>query len=194
MNIFLIVLSSLLSLPTFSALADLTPTELATLKDGKQLKKAFNPKDEIWPEVTVVTLIPNSPKENMAVFSDFESHTKFIPNLVKAKIIKKDGKVTDVAFEMDMPMPISNSVYSTRHVLDVKDETYKLSWNLIKANQMKSSKGSALFEPFEGKTLFTYNNHISPDSSFAGMFKDKARTDVEETVQIIIDHLAKTIK
>jgi ribosome-associated toxin RatA of RatAB toxin-antitoxin module len=177
-----------------AAPGDLSPQDIARLNKGEQIKRVKTLKGQVWPEVTVITVIPNTPKENMDVFTDFESHKKFIPNLTKAKIVRKEGSETDVAFEMDMPMPLSNSSYTTRHTLVQSGEAYTLSWNLLKASQMKACKGSAKFEPYEGKTLFTYNNHITPDSKFAGMFKEKAKDDVVTTVNIIIKHLGKTIK
>lgn len=194
MFIFTFILSSIYSFSSYALRTDLTTSEIALLKNGKQIKQAVTIEGQIWPKVIVVSLIPHTPKQNMEVFSQFESHRKFIPNLTKSKIVRKEGNATDVSFEMDMPMPVSNSLYTTRHILENTGDDYKISWSLLKSNQMKSSNGFVVFEAFEGKTLFTYENHISPDSSFAGLFTSRVKSDVEKTVKIIIKHLDKSIQ
>lgn len=183
------------SLSAFAIRDDLTPAEIKKLKNGQTVKRVINLKGKAWPQVTIMSIIPNSPKQNMNVFKDFKSHKKFIPGLLKSKIIRKVSEnEIDVAFEMKMPWPLSNSVYSTKHRLEEKGEDHKLSWSLIKSNQMKATEGQVIFEAYEGKTLFTYINHITPDSSFAGMFKGRVEGDVEKTAKIIKKHLAKSIK
>jgi len=45
------------------------------------------------------------------------------------------------------------------------------------------------FIPYEGKTLLEYDTFIVPNSSFAGMFKNRVETDVENSVKKIVSHL-----
>ena len=173
--------------------ADLTPDEASKLKSGKIVKRVLPLKDKSWPQVTIMKIIPFTPKQNMEVYSQLDQHKNFIPDLIKSKIISKSEKEIDVAFEMKMPFPVPNSVYTTRNIFENHGDDTKLSWSLIKSNQMKATEGSVVFEVYEGQTLFTYINHIAPDSSFAGLFKGRVEEDVEKTVKIIIKHLNKTL-
>lgn len=194
MKMLTILMTSLLSLTAFAFRADLTPEELAKLKKGEQVERVEKIKDAVWPKVTIITVIPHSPKENMDVFSDFENHKNFILDLKKSKIVRKEGNETDVDFEMKMPMPVSNSEYTTKHIIEKLGNDYKLTWDLVKSKQMKASKGTVMFEEYEGKTLFTYINHITPDSRFAGLVKDRVVPDIHKNIKVINEHLDKTIK
>ena len=195
MKPFLLLFSLIFSLSSFATRNDLTPQELNNLQKGQSVKRVMNLKGKDWPQVTIMMIIPHSPKQNMDVFKNFESHKNFIPDLIKSEIIRKiSEKEIDVAFEMKMPWPLSKSVYSSKHFIEEKGEDRLLSWKLIKSNQMKASEGKVIVETFEGKTLFTYTNHITPDSSFAGMFKDRVEGDIEKTAKIIAGHLAKALK
>jgi Polyketide cyclase / dehydrase and lipid transport len=187
----------ILSLLSFSALAfraEPTPEELAKLKNGEQVERVETHKDQVFPKVTLMTVIPHSPKENMDVFADFEHHKDFIPDLVKSKIVRKVGNETDVDFEMHLPMPVSNSKYTTKHVVEKVGNDYILTWSLVKSEQIKSTDGNVIFEEFEGKTLFTYINQVTPKSKMAWMVKGKVVPDIKKNVKVIIEHLDKTIK
>jgi hypothetical protein len=188
-----LLLTLLISCPVMATKADMTPDEKSQLLQGKMVKRVINLKGKSWPQVTIMQIIPNSPKQNMDVYTEFDQHKNFIPDLIKSKIISKTDKEIDVAFEMKMPFPVPNSIYTTKNIFENSGEDYKLSWTLIKANQLKATEGSVIFESYEGKTLFTYINHITPDSSFAGMFKGRVDGDVEKTVKIIIKHLGQKI-
>ena len=160
------------------------------------IRKVENLEGEIWPKVTVLAVIPHTPKDNIEVFDDFESQKDYIPDMVSAKVLKKVSEnAFDVAFEMKMPWPISNTKYVTRNIIQQEGENYRIDWHLIKSNQMKDTKGSVIFEVLDkDKTLLTYVNHITPDSELASMFKSRVPEDVEKTVKVIIEHLEKNVK
>lgn len=187
----LIILSS-----SLLASADLSPKDLSQLKAGKLIRKVEKLDGEIWPKVTVMAVIPHTPKDNMEVFDDFEAQKEYIPDMVSAKVLNKvEENAYDVAFEMKMPWPISNTKYVTRNIIKKDGENYRIDWHLIKSNQMKDTKGSVIFEALdENQTLLTYVNHITPDSELASMFKSRVPEDVEKTVKVIIDHLGKHVK
>ncbi|MFP5387521.1 MAG: SRPBCC family protein [Bacteriovoracia bacterium] len=187
----LIILSS-----SLLASADLSPKDLSQLKAGKLIRKVEKLDGEIWPKVTVMAVIPHTPKDNMEVFDDFEAQKEYIPDMVSAKVLNKvEENAYDVAFEMKMPWPISNTKYVTRNIIKKDGENYRIDWHLIKSNQMKDTKGSVIFEALdENQTLLTYVNHITPDSELASMFKSRVPEDVEKTVKVIINHLGKHVK
>ncbi len=190
MRFFLI----LLTLSTFVQANNPSPQEIEKLKKGELLKQVINLPNEIWPKVIMTALIPHSPKENITVMSDYEAQKNYIPDMKKSKIVEKiSDNATNVEFVLGMPWPVEDSKYTTTNIIEQSGENFKLRWHLVKANQMKATQGSMDFVPFEGKTLFTYTTHISPDSSFAGLFKSRVESDVEKTVKVIIKHLDKTI-
>lgn len=169
--------------------------ELEKLKKGELLKQVIELPNEVWPKVIITALIPYTPKQNLTVMSDYEAQKNYIPDMKKSKIVKKiSANATNVYFVLGMPWPVPDSKYTTTNVIEQNGDKYRLYWYLVKANQMKATKGSMDFIPFEGKTLFIYTTHITPDSSFAKMFKDKVESDVEKTVKVIIKHLDQSIK
>lgn len=193
----IIFFSLLLSFTSSMALASIpSGPELEKLKAGKLIKKVEDLKGEIWPRVTIQVVIPHTPKQNMEVFDDFERQKDFIPDMVSAKVLRKlENNAYDVAFEMEMPWPISNTKYVTRNTIKQNGNDYRIDWHLIKSNQMKATTGSVIFEALDtDKTLFTYVSHITPDSEFASMFKSRVPEDVEKTVKIIVKHLEKNVR
>ena len=188
------LLLALLPFSAFAFRANLTAEELSQLKKGKEVERVEFLKDQVFPRVTLFNIIPHTPKENMDVFTDFENHKNFIPGLKKSKIVKKKGNKTDVFFEMHMPMPVSNSEYTTRHTVTTESNDTILKWDLVKSEQVKDSKGTVMFEEYEGgKSLFTYINHVTPKSSLAWVVKDKVVPEVKENIKVVIKHLDKTV-
>lgn len=150
----------------------------------------------VWPEVTILTVLKNGPEENLNVFLDFENHKKYIPDMTESKIVKKiSPNETDVYFEMEMSWPVNKTSHTINHVVTKNsDGSFTLKWKLVKADMLKSSDGSMTFSPYQGKTLLKYVSFIVPNSSFAGMFKNRVAKDVEKSVQKITEHMAKTIE
>lgn len=182
---------------TLSSFAQDLPTgaDLEKIKKGELLKQVIELPNETWPKVIITALIPNSPKENLTVMSNYEAQKDYIPDMKKSKIVEKISKnSTNVEFVLGMPWPVPDSEYTTTNVIEENGDKLRLHWFLVKANQMKATKGSMDFIPFEGKTLFIYTTHITPDSSFAGFFKSRVEGDVEKTVKVIIKHLDDSIQ
>jgi ribosome-associated toxin RatA of RatAB toxin-antitoxin module len=189
----LILTSILLSSSVFAFKLDFTPAELEKIKKGEQIERVEEIKNEVFPKVTYAQIIPHTPKENMDAFSDFEDQKNYIPGMMKAKVVKKEGNFTDVSFKLHMPMPASDSEYISRHVIESEGNNYFLTWNLLQSKQLKATKGGMNFEEFEGKTLFTYTSLITPSSSFAWVVKSRVAPDTKKTVDIIIKHLDDVI-
>ncbi len=191
MKNFLILLALISPLTVQAFKVKLEKGELEKLKEGEQIERVEELKDEVFPKVTLISIIPHTPKENMRVFADFENHPKFIPGLLTAKIVKKNGNATDVAFEMHMPGPISNSEYTTRNFVETAGEDEILTWELVKSKQVKRTTGMVMFEAIESKTLFTYVTHITPDSSLAWVVKSRVVPDVKKNIEAVVNYLEK---
>lgn len=182
----------ILMLP-FTSFAEeiLSTEENALIQKGEMVKRVKWKKGFAWPEVTIIAVIPYTPIENMAVFSDYESHKDFIPDMNKSKIVAiTSPKETQVKFTMKMQWPINTSTYTTNNIIEkTTDQEVVLKWNLVKADLIKDTYGSVVFTAKDGKTIFCYTNQIVPDSVFARMFKGRVEGDVERSVQKIIEQL-----
>lgn len=188
---FLVLLVLSLSFSAHALRVKLSEAELAKLRSGKEIERVEELEDEVFPRVTLINVIPHSPHENMKVFADFKNHKKFIPGLKKSDIVNQEGTITDVAFEMEMPI-VKNTQYTTRHNVVYEGNDAILTWNLLKSKQLKATKGTVMFEEFEGKTLFTYVTHLTPESSLAWTVKSRVVPDVKKTMDVVRKHLAKT--
>ena len=191
---FIVSVLFLLSNLSFSANL-LTPTEKQQLDKGEMVKKIVWKDGYVWPEVTVLKVMNYDPLDNLNVFLDFEKHKTYIPDILESKIVKKISEnEMHVYFEMKVPWPVNKSVYTTNNVITKDpDGSHTLKWNLIQGSLIKSSDGHMTFSPYEGKTLITYVTFIVPNSSLAGMFKNRVAVDVEVAVTKIIKHLTKTL-
>ena len=173
----------------------MTPTEKQQLDKGEMVKKIVWKDGYVWPEVTVMQVLKYEPLDNLNVFLDFEKHKTYIPDILESKIVKKISKnQMHVYFEMKVPWPVNKSVYTTNNIITKDpDGSHTLKWNLVKGSLIKSSDGHMTFSPYEGKTLITYVTFIVPNSSLAGMFKNRVAVDVEVAVTKITKHLAETL-
>lgn len=196
MKIQSLILCALLLLPSLSfALDPMTPSEKVELEKGSMVKRVVWKEGYVWPEVTILVLLNHAPKDNMNEFLDFNKHKTFIPDMVESKIVKKiSPNEMNVYFEMVMPWPVNKTSHVTNNVVTHKpDGSSTLTWNLVKADMLKQTDGHMTFSPYEGKTLLTYVSFIVPNSSFAGMFKNRVASDVEKSVTKITTHLTKIL-
>lgn len=186
----------LLCLFSFSSHAlELSAQEKTDIEKNSFHKDVKWREDFTWPLVTMKAIIKGTPEQNMKEFTKFETHTKFIPDLMVSKVVKTISPTNfHVYCELKVPWPVSKSTYTTNNVVTVsEDGTQKLVWNRVDGTLIKATDGHIIFGPYEGKTLMEYQSQIVPNSSFAGMFKSKVPSDVEASVKAIIKHLAESI-
>lgn len=186
----ILTLLALFPLSSYALRAGLSAEDLEKLRQGGEIQRVEELKGEVFPRVTLIHLIPHTPHQNMKVFTEFENHKKFIPGLVKSEVVKTQGNATDVAFEMDLPI-VKNSRYTTRNTVVYEGKDAILTWDLVKSEEVKKTKGMVMFEEFEGKTLFTYVTHITPDSSFAWAVKSRVVPDVKKNIDAVMKYLEK---
>jgi hypothetical protein len=176
--------------------AELTQTELTNLTNKALIIHSKAIPRCPWPELTVFTLIDVLPVEAAALFSNYQDHKKYIPDLIKSDPIKKiaENEII-VAFEMQIPWPLANSKYSTGNVFSkLENNEYEISWYLVESDSLIDSKGIVQFIPYEKKTLLKYKSLIHPDSKLASMFASKAKSAVSKTVQAIVTYMEETKK
>jgi hypothetical protein len=196
MKIKLLILSALLILPSLAfSSVQISPADKELLARGSMVKRIVWKEGFVWPEVTVLKVTDHSPADNLKVFLDFAAHKTYIPEILESKIVKKISENNmHVYFEMKVPWPVNKSTYTTNNVITKDpDGSHTLKWNLVTGSLIKSSDGHMSFSPYEGKTLITYVTFIVPNSSFAGLFKNRVAVDVEVAVTEITKHLSKTL-
>ena len=147
-----------------------------------------------WPQMTFYSLIDLPVREAIAIFSRYQDHKKFVPNLIKSVPIRKvSPQDTHVAFELQTPWPLPNSKYTTGNVLKkIGDNGYEVSWYLVNSNTVDESSGRAIFMDHNGKTLLIYQTLVVPQSIFASLVKETAKKDMLQTVRAISNYLEQT--
>jgi hypothetical protein len=180
---------------TAHALRPITELEHKKLMKGEQISYVEWREGFVWPAVSVRVMIDHMPEQNMAEFMKFENHKNYIPDVMDSKVIKKiSPENVQVYLAMEMPWPVKKSEQVTNNILTKEaDGSLTLTWSLVSAKFVKATDGHIRFTPYSGKTLLEYETFIVPNSSFAGMFKDRVPLDVEKTVKFISHYLNLTL-
>lgn len=173
-------------------LNELTSSQQAEVKDGKQVLITEDVAGKPWPKVKVYRLIDATPEEVMAVFCDFSNAKSFVPKLLKSEISNKvSPTVVEVDYGVDVPI-LPDEFYTVRNTMkSTGKDCYQVDWKLLRAVQTKDSVGSMRVEPLGDKTLMAYHNLVVPGSSMAGLLKGKAIEQMRETVTAIGEHAEK---
>lgn len=182
-----------LLLPTV-ALADagpLTRDEVAALKAGSLVTRARELNGKVWPEVTVMAALPGTPASAYAAYSDFSSHTSFIPGLLRSDIYQGQKGEQWVQTEMKLPWPLENAFCTTRVTSRRQGDTYEIAFTFVEGNHMKDVYGSVRFLPFDGGTLFVLVSHTTPKSPLAGVWTSRVPGEVESKVKATVKHLTR---
>ncbi len=162
-------------------LQELDAQQLASVRSGEAVLKIVDVKGESWPVVTLYQKFDASPEECVAVFGNCESHKDFFPHLNQSVITQIEAPhILEVEYSVSLPF-LPNQTYTLRSSLNDYNEgsSFVADWKLVKSGALKTTQGSARFEPFEGGTLVAYQNFVVPKSSFALMFKKQALEQVQ---------------
>lgn len=175
---------------------ELNQNDYKRIDDGEYLFKTKEVKGLPWPQITVYKTIEATSLESVAVFYALEHQPSYIPNLIKAKVVKQRVPTeADVQYELEMPWPLSNGKYIHGHKLEQKEtSTYKVSWWLVKSNTAKKVNGSATFYPYKGKTLLKYDSLVVPDSILASLVEKKMLEDVKSSLVAIHNEVLRVKK
>jgi hypothetical protein len=146
-----------------------------------------------WPAVTIVTFVRATPEEAAAVFSDYESHSSYLPSTKRSRISRVISP-TDVEVDYVVSIPIvSDEEYTVRDRLSRDSAGYRVDWSLVRASSTKGTVGHARFTPAvdpktgEAGTRFEYHNFVTPGSRLAsiGFIKNRALREMEQTAQAL---------
>lgn len=174
------------------AISPVTPKEHEELMKGEMVRHVNWKEGYVWPEVSIRTLLKHKPDDSMKVFMNFEDQKNYIPDMLESKVVKKISPDNlHVRMSMKMPWPVNKSTHVTNNVISREnDGSVTLKWNLVgEATFLKATDGYVTFKPYNGKTMMEYVTFIVPNSSFAGMFKNKVPEDVKVTVEKIVERI-----
>lgn len=178
--------------PLFAVMG-LAPEEIKYLNQNKMQTITEVVDGKVWPKVTIKALIETTPIKAAAIFSAFDYQKNYIPDMMVSKVLSqpKPSEV-HVYYELDMPWPINKGIYTNGHKISAPNEgQYQISWYSIKSDIAEDLKGSALFVPYENKTLLIYQTQVDPKSFFAGIFKKLMVKDVEKSLIKIVETIEK---
>ena len=87
----------------------------------------------------------------MAVISDFEKYPEFLPEIRAVSVLKREGAVCTVQFELQMLMKVSYTLILTQ------DGDKCLNWELLESKLIKKNTGYWRLVPTQdGMTEVTY--------------------------------------
>lgn len=147
-------------------------------------------KDSTWPEVQMRRIVKADPLTSVAIFLALDHQKEYVPNLIKSmpsKIISPTEIYTD--YEMKLPWPLSNSVYTHASKLSKQKECYRVDWYMVKSNTASVVKGFATFCPHPKGTFVKYQSFIEPKSIFAGFFEGTMISDASGSIETIMKYI-----
>ena len=174
---------------------ELSPEQRAMIDAGSQVVLKWEVSGSPWPRACVFQFIDATPEEAAAVFTNYERHIAFIPNLRKATISRRIDSVTEeVDYTLRLPI-VADEDYTVRDHLSTYDDgaSYKIEWTLVRATSTKVTEGSVRFERHRSDkkqrdgTLMAYCNLVTPGSRLArfAFIRSKAIAQVREAARAI---------
>lgn len=182
------------------AVRELTPVQRAAIDAGEDVFLTWAVSGASWPRACVFRYIDATPGEAAAVFTDYERHVAYIPDLTKAKISRViEPSTVEVDYRLRVPI-VADEDYTVRdHVSSVGDTSFMVEWTLVRATTTKATEGNVRFEPYRlvtsphGGTLMAYCNLVTPGSRLAGLhfIRSRALAQVRETARAIGDEIVR---
>ena len=195
-----IVTSGMLSPLRAQAVHELTPEQWTAIDAGKDVVMTWTVSSSSWPRACVFRYVDATPEEAAAVFTDYERHVAYIPDLTKARISRViDPATVEVDYRLRVPI-VADEDYTVRdHVSSAGDTSYMVEWTLVRATTTKATEGSIRFEPHRlatsarAGTLMAYCNLVTPGSRLAGLrfVRSRALSQVRETARAVGDEVSR---
>lgn len=174
-------------------LDELDAADRAKVLGGHQVLLQEEVQGKPWPRVRVYQLVQAAPEEVAAVFVDYNNSKTFVPDLLNSKISKKISPcVMEVDYEVEVPI-LADEAYTARNELKATGEdSYRISWNLVRALQTKDATGHLRIEPHdEDQAVICYTNLVTPGSAMAGILEKIAIGRMEKTVHSMVRQVEK---
>ncbi len=146
-----------------------------------------------WPRVRVYQAVKATPHEVIAVFTDYNRGSEFVPNCLKSKISKEVSPlVTEVDYVIDVPI-MADEAYTVRDTISKGGgDSLKVAWKVLKATSILESEGSIYAEPLGADgSVIRYTNLVKPSSAAAPLLKGVAISQMKDTVNAIVQEVEK---
>lgn len=142
-----------------------------------------------WPRLEILKLVDSDVLSFGAFFADFEAQTTYIKDLIKAKNLPGTNPLdVHVDYEMRLPWPLSNAVYTHGHRLSWNEpNSLKVEWYIVKSSVAEEVTGSAEFINFNNKTLWHYQTFVRPKSVLAGFFSGSMQKDTLNSAKATVE-------
>ena len=107
---------------TLRTLDPATLASLAPLLERGELILIESGPDGRLKQGTLLALADATPKQVLDIAARPEEHPKFIPNLVRADLLQRDGTISEVAWELDVPFV---NLTGVNRILDERPKTVR---------------------------------------------------------------------
>ncbi len=172
-------------------MSELSSADQAKVKAGGQVMVTEPLDGYPWPKVIVYQAVKATPREVIAIFTDYDNATKFVPNCLKSKISKVISPMScEVDYVIDLPI-LADEAYTVRDTLSQHEGgVLCVKWQMLKATSILESAGNLYVEPFGAEgSLLRYTNLVKPSSMAAPLLKGVAMSQMKDTVQAIVDRV-----
>jgi hypothetical protein len=188
--IFIVSLS-----PSYSKeiIKELSPQELQTLKEGKEIIKTFDKEGHIWPEVKVYRYVKSHRDSIKSLFLDYEGASNYIQSLQSATVEASPNEHTkDVRYILKLPLPFKITyLIRNQHTEDEYGHTF--TWRLLESKIINSAQGNLRIQQVNNDktkeeyhhSLICYSNHLEPKTSLLRRFKNQAIKEASKTTEAI---------
>ena len=196
------VLTTAVAQPGHAQAAEqLTAGQRRAIDDGRQVFLTWEVGGSAWPRACVYQYVDATPEEAAAVFTNYERHRAFIPNLRKATISRVIDPVTaEVDYTLRVPI-VADEHYTVRDRLSTYNggASYRIEWTLVRATSTKATDGSVRFEPHRSDraprdgALMAYCNLVTPGARLArlGVIRSRAMAQVREAARAIVTEIER---
>lgn len=170
---------------------ELSEAQWKELRAGRHVVITRTVPGEPWPQVTIYAWCLLSPEELAAVFFDYESACRFVPNVLQSEIrARRSTCEMDVAYVLDIPL-LADEHYTARNTLSpVPGGGFSVRWKLLEARYTKASTGEFRVIPFEGGTLARYQALTTPSPAIvpplAKLLRGHALAQMRETFHALL--------
>jgi len=114
-----------------------------------------------WPETTAYRAIRATPAEVLAVYADFASQSRWVPDLVASRVLAREApNAFRVSYEYEVAGP--NERYSVSVTVGRRGSTYDARWRLIEARYARRLTGELVVQPRGAGALAAYTSRVDP--------------------------------
>lgn len=160
--------------------------ERGELAAGKVVVQSKKVADAPWPQLSLYQVVNSPMKTMVALLQDYASAPSYTPNVLNVKLISNNADGTkDLEYTTKVPL-LGKINYTVRNTYTKGNNSYTVSWSLLKSPFVKKSEGSIKVEPYgENQTLMCYTNLVIPVTTLLPGMQSQALSEAKATVAAI---------